>query len=74
MTHIKHLDLLKAHAMKPIVDGKQLMQAFGKKSGGPWLVAALNMVMEWQLRNRGNYRTADAIAEVKERRKELGID
>ncbi|MCJ1250461.1 CCA tRNA nucleotidyltransferase, mitochondrial [Trapelia coarctata] len=74
LTHIKHLDLLEAHAMKPIVDGKQLMRAFGKKSGGPWLVAALNMIMEWQLRNTANNSQEEAIAEVKERRKELGID
>jgi len=60
--------------MKAIVDGKQLMQAFGKKSGGPWMIAALNMVMEWQLRNPGSHEPGKAIAEVKERRKELGID
>lgn len=60
--------------MKTVVDGKQLMQAFGKKSGGPWMVAALNMVMEWQLRNPGNNKPEEAIAEVKERSKGLGID
>jgi len=60
--------------MKPIVDGKQLMETFGKKSGGPWMVAALNMIMEWQLRNPGNNAPEEAISEVKERRKELGIN
>lgn len=50
------------------------MQAFDTKSGGPWMLAALNMVMEWQLRNPGNTAPEEAIAEVKERRKELGFD
>ena len=74
LTHISKMDLLNAFALRPIVDGKQLMHALGTKSGGPWLMAALKMVMEWQLRNPEERDPDLAIAEVLSRRSELGLD
>ena len=48
------------------------MRAFDQPSGR-WIVGALNMVMEWQLRNPGKIAPEEAIAEVKSRWKELGL-
>ena len=73
LTHIVELDLSNAFALKPIVDGRQLMQALDIKSGGPWLTIALKMVMEWQLRNPEKREPDLAIAEVVSRRAELGL-
>ncbi|MCJ1394229.1 CCA tRNA nucleotidyltransferase, mitochondrial [Xylographa bjoerkii] len=73
LKYIKSLDLLDAYAFKPVVDGEQLKRAFDRPSG-KWIVGALNIVMEWQLRNPGKTATGEAIAEVKSRWKELGVD
>ncbi|MCJ1477732.1 CCA tRNA nucleotidyltransferase, mitochondrial [Lambiella insularis] len=73
LTLIESLCLLDAYALKPIVDGKQLLRVFNRASG-PWMVIALDIAMEWQLRNPGKNSPEVAIAEVKARQKELGID
>ena len=74
LTHISEMDLLNAYALRPIVDGKQLMRALDTKSGGPWLTVALKIVMEWQLRNPEKREPDLAIAEVVSRRAELGLN
>ncbi|MCJ1288219.1 CCA tRNA nucleotidyltransferase, mitochondrial [Xylographa opegraphella] len=73
LAHVKSLDLMNAYTFKPVVDGAQLMQAFDRPSG-KWIVSALNIVMEWQLRNPGKTAIKEAIGEVKMRWKELGLD
>ncbi|MCJ1385352.1 CCA tRNA nucleotidyltransferase, mitochondrial [Xylographa soralifera] len=73
LTHIKSLDLMNAYTFKPVVDGAQLILALNRPSG-KWIVGALNIVMEWQLRNPGKTATEDAIGEVKMRWKELGLE
>ncbi|KAF1810506.1 hypothetical protein P152DRAFT_467879 [Eremomyces bilateralis CBS 781.70] len=62
--HVESLDLLDAYALKPIINGKALMQALGGKSG-PWLRGALDTVMAYQLRNPGNADASAAIDEIK---------
>ena len=52
--------------------GNQLSKALGVKSG-PWMKKALDITMEWQLRNADQTDTAGAIAEVIARKQELGI-
>ena len=69
---LSSLKLLDVYQLKPIVDGKDLMSAFNTK-GGKWVSAALDCVIEWQLRNPSQTDAASAIAEVKERREELNI-
>lgn len=69
---IKELGLLDAPSLKPIVNGKQLCDAFGAKNG-PWLKKALDFVIEWQLRNPDETDAGAAIEEVKRRKKETGL-
>ena len=63
LLYLREMNLLEVFALKPLVNGKQLMHATGR-TAGPWLVSALNMAMEWQLRNPESTDTEAAIAEV----------
>ncbi|KAI9874185.1 MAG: CCA tRNA nucleotidyltransferase, mitochondrial [Pleopsidium flavum] len=72
LSHLRDLHLLDAHALKPIVDGKQIGNALAAKDG-PWLKSALDIVMAWQLRHPDHTRPGDAIAEVLRRKHELDI-
>ena len=72
LSRLSSLKLLDVDQLKPIVTGNELMEAFNTK-GGKWVSAALECVMEWQLRNPDLTDAASAIAEVKERKEELNI-
>ena len=72
LSGLSSLKLLDVDQLKPIVDGKDLMNAFNTK-GGKWVSAALDCVIEWQLRNPSQIDAASAIAEVTQRREELNI-
>lgn len=72
ISDLQSLDLLDIDKVKPMVHGNQLTKALGIESG-PWLKKALDITMEWQIRNPEQTDTAGAIAEVVERKKELGI-
>ena len=69
LSSLQSLDLLDVDKLKPILQGTQLMKELGR-GNGPWLKKALDITVEWQLRNPGRTDTAGAIAEVKG---ELGI-
>ncbi|KAA8916145.1 hypothetical protein TRICI_001694 [Trichomonascus ciferrii] len=43
--------LQEAWALRPLVNGKEIQQAFEIKKGGPWLAKAVEMVIEYQLEN-----------------------
>ena len=58
--------------LKPIVNGNQLSKALCTKSG-PWMKKALDIAMEWQLRNPEETDPAGGIAEVVERKRELDM-
>ncbi|KAI9675165.1 MAG: CCA tRNA nucleotidyltransferase, mitochondrial [Trizodia sp. TS-e1964] len=70
--HIKEQGLIEAWNFKPVVNGKELARALGVKPG-PWTGAALNMVMEWQLRNPDSTDSSGALEEVKSRVDELAL-
>lgn len=72
LSGLRSLDLLDVDQLKPIVNGNQLSTAL-EITAGPWLKKALDIAMEWQLRNPGETDGAGAVAEVVERKKELGI-
>ena len=72
LSNLQALDLLHVDRLKPIVNGNQLSEALGTKSG-PWMKKALDIAMEWQLRNPEETDPAGGIAEVVERKGELGI-
>ncbi|TGO15034.1 hypothetical protein BTUL_0045g00440 [Botrytis tulipae] len=70
--HLKDLDVMEAPAIRGIVDGKILSKALGVKPG-IWMAPALNVCMEWQLRNPDSTDTEAAIEEVRKRKEELNI-
>lgn len=70
LKHIKHLDLLEAYALKPLVNGTRLASAL-KTKPGPWMKTALDMVLAWQLRNPGIIDTQGALEEVERHRETL---
>ncbi|KAL8726395.1 MAG: hypothetical protein Q9166_006746 [cf. Caloplaca sp. 2 TL-2023] len=72
LSTLKDFDLLEAYQLKPLVTGHELAKAFDAKPG-PWMSKALEMVIGWQLRNRDESDPHAAIAEVKERKNELGL-
>lgn len=72
LDHLDDLDVLDAPSIKKIIDGKTLSKALGVRPG-PWMTAALDVCVAWQLRNPGITDTAEAIEEVRQRAEELGI-
>ncbi len=64
---------MNAPSEKPIIDGSKLLKALEVKKAGPWMAKALELCMAWQLRNPGNEDIKEAVAEVREKRAELGI-
>jgi tRNA nucleotidyltransferase (CCA-adding enzyme) len=64
LTTISSLDLLNAHALKPLIDGTKLAKALSTPPG-PWMRSALDVVMAWQLRNPDIIDPSAAIEEVK---------
>ncbi|KAI7786267.1 poly A polymerase head domain-containing protein [Diaporthe eres] len=73
LDRLQTLDLMDAPSMKPLVDGRRLMQTLDIKKPGRWMSSALDICMAWQLRNPEETDPAGAIEEVRQRKKELGI-
>jgi len=48
---VENLGLLQAYTFKPILNGKEMMVVLDQKGAGPWMMGALNALMEWQLDN-----------------------
>ncbi|CZR63291.1 related to tRNA nucleotidyltransferase [Phialocephala subalpina] len=71
--HLESMDIMDAAAEKSIIDGTSLSKALGGIKPGVWMKPALDVVMEWQLRNPGIKDPAGAIEEVKKRSEELKI-
>ncbi|KAI5850992.1 hypothetical protein BZA05DRAFT_337958 [Tricharina praecox] len=70
LSQIKDMDLEEAHAFKTVLNGKQLMSALGQEKSGPWLMGALNRLMEWQLENPEK-DSESAIEWIKENKEKL---
>ncbi|ROW05248.1 hypothetical protein VSDG_00294 [Cytospora chrysosperma] len=73
LDHLEELKLMDAPFMKPLVDGRTLLQALGIKKPGKWMSPALDICMAWQLRNPEATDPAGAIEEVRRHKEELGI-
>lgn len=73
LDHLQMLDLMDAPSIKPLVDGRRLMQTLEIKKPGRWMSSALDICMAWQLKNPEETDPAGAIEEVRERKEELGI-
>lgn len=72
VSHLQQLDLMEAPDIKPLVDGRKLMESLGIK-GGKWMAPAIEICMAWQLRNPQSTDPAGALDEVRQRKEELGI-
>lgn len=73
LNHLEKLKLMDAPSMKPLVDGRKLLQALGIKKPGKWMSPALDVCMAWQLRNPEETDPTGAIEQVRQRKAELGI-
>ncbi|KAK4199679.1 mitochondrial CCA tRNA nucleotidyltransferase [Triangularia verruculosa] len=62
LDHLVELDLMQVASLKRICDGKYLSKALGVRPG-VWTGAALNVVMQWQLKNPGVEDPAGAVEE-----------
>jgi tRNA nucleotidyltransferase (CCA-adding enzyme) len=67
------MNLMDVANLKGIITGTELSQGLGGIKAGPWMKGALDVCMEWQLRNPGIKDTQGAIDEVKSRAEELKI-
>jgi tRNA nucleotidyltransferase (CCA-adding enzyme) len=66
------MELMDVASEKPLVDGKELVKKLRVKPG-PWMKPALDLCMEWQLRNPGVKDTSPAIEEVRAKQEQLKI-
>lgn len=70
--HIEELDLMHVATQKYPMTGTVLSKALGIKPG-EWMKRALNVCMEWQLRNPESENIQEAVEEVRKRSEELGL-
>ncbi|CZT07407.1 related to tRNA nucleotidyltransferase [Rhynchosporium agropyri] len=71
--HLEAMDILDAPAERSIIDGKMLLKELGIVKPGVWMRPALDVVMQWQLRNPGVSNYTGALDEVRKRSEELKI-
>lgn len=60
-------------SLKPLLNGRDLKDALGVKQG-PWVTHALEMVINWQLRNPTRSDKEGPMQEVIGRKDELNFD
>lgn len=70
LLYLGELDLLEVELLRPLANGHQLAAAFGVKPG-PWMTRALEIVIDWQLRNPERVDGQGAIDEVMKHKDEL---
>jgi tRNA nucleotidyltransferase (CCA-adding enzyme) len=70
LDHLQELDLMEAPSLKRLIDGTQLAKALGVKPG-KWMNKAMDICMEWQLRNPTATDPAGAVDEVRSRADEI---
>ena len=73
VAELRTLKLMDVDSLKPLVNGSQISKALGADKGGPWMKKAMDIAMEWQLRNPEETDPAGGIEEVVNRKKELGF-
>lgn len=72
LLYIEDSNLLDACSLRTPINGRDIINALGLKTG-PWMTKAMEMVIEWQLRNPEETSKEAAINEVRRRRDELGL-
>ncbi|CAG8216980.1 unnamed protein product [Penicillium olsonii] len=72
LAYIVENDLEDVCDLRPIVNGDEIMNSLGAKKG-PWMGKAVNMSLEWQLLHPEISDKEKALAEIVDRRAELGF-
>ncbi|OAX85159.1 hypothetical protein ACJ72_00461 [Emergomyces africanus] len=73
LLYLEESNLLDACSIRTPINGRDIIDALGVKTG-PWMTRAMEMVIEWQLRNPDDTSKDAAINEVLKRRNELGLN
>ena len=68
--YLENLQILEAYKLKPIIDGTALSKALSIKPG-PWMKPALDVVMQWQLKNPDKTDAVEVIEEIRAKQGEL---
>ena len=72
LSELLSLGLLDVYLLKPLVNGSEISAALGCKSG-PWMKKALDISIEWQLRNPNETEKEACMEEIIRRKTELGL-
>ncbi|KAL1969757.1 hypothetical protein VTN77DRAFT_8310 [Rasamsonia byssochlamydoides] len=72
LSYVAKENLLEVDSLRPIVNGGEIKNALGASSG-PWMSAAMEMVIRWQLLHPEISDKEKALEELRNRRAELGI-
>ncbi|EGE81284.1 Poly(A) polymerase [Blastomyces dermatitidis ATCC 18188] len=73
LSYIENTNLLDVCSLRSPINGRDIINALGVKTG-PWMSKAVDMVIEWQLRNPDEASKEAAINEVLRRKDELGLN
>jgi len=72
LDHLEKMELMDVASQKQPLTGTRLAKDLNVKPGA-WMKGALNVCMQWQLRNKDSDNIEEAIEEVRKRRDELKI-
>ncbi|KGY15579.1 hypothetical protein PABG_11572 [Paracoccidioides brasiliensis Pb03] len=72
LLYIENDNLLDAFSLRPLINGHDIISALGVKTG-PWMGTALEMLIEWQLRNPEETSKEAAISELLRRKGEAAV-
>ncbi|QSS59943.1 poly(A) polymerase [Histoplasma capsulatum] len=72
LSYIEESNLLDVCSLRTPINGRDIINALSVKTG-PWMTRALDMVIEWQLRNPEETSKEAAINEILRRKDELGL-
>ena len=70
---LERSNLLNADKIKPLINGKQLLDALDVKEAGPWVKKGLDIIIAWQFRNPQASDPREAIQAIRDRSLEIGI-
>ncbi len=71
--HLEAMEIMDAPSVRPLLSGTELSRALGGVKPGPWMKPALDICIEWQLRNPSKKDATGAIEEVKKCSEQLKI-
>jgi hypothetical protein len=72
LLYIEEQDMLEVDSVRPFMDGNSVREALDVPKG-PGIARAMELVVEWQVRNPGNQEVKEAISWLAERKGELDV-